>query len=284
MILYMSTRKGEVDGVVSKVDGNTITFAGGDLDPDAGDHTVTLEEGGRILVDGSEGDASAIQVGQYIRVFPARTQSVVALRSWTADGKGGFLPVASFRSEEMVLGTQTVEFDASSSYGHGQEIASYAWDFGDGNTGEGEKVSHTFADAPYGNYWVTLSVTDAAGGTSSTKHRIVVAPEMLPAVSDVAVADLQSGYRYKHWKDSIAKVKGDEAKVAKINEVVTTEPVMNIGIEKFQFERKEKVPGAGRAAGIRELSGYILAPKDGWYPMAVVGGQQLFIDGHEVLR
>ena len=136
MILYMSTRKGEIDGTVTKIDGSKVTISGSEIDPDAGEQTFTIDGNARVLVDGIDGAASAIQVGQYVRVFPARNQSVVALKEWKPSGDG-FLPVASFRSPETVLGTNTVEFDASSSYGHGQEIKSYAWDFGDGKTAEG---------------------------------------------------------------------------------------------------------------------------------------------------
>ena len=117
-----------------------------------------------MLVDGVPGEASAIAVGQYVRVFPARTQSVVGLQEWHPDGKGGFLPVADFRAPEKQLWQPLLlEFDATCSYGHGQDIASYKWDFGDGNSAEGVKVSPTYAEAPYAKYDVTLTVTDAAG-------------------------------------------------------------------------------------------------------------------------
>ena len=69
MILYMSTRKGEIDGTVSKIDGQTITLTNSEIDPEAGEQTITLDAAGSVLVDGIAGDASAIAVGQYLRVF-----------------------------------------------------------------------------------------------------------------------------------------------------------------------------------------------------------------------
>ena len=180
-----------------------------------------------------------------------------------------------------MLGTNTVEFDASSSYGHGQEIKSYAWDFGDGKTAEGAKVSHTFADATYASYWVTLTVTDTAGAKDSVKQRVVIAPDYLPA--QTVEGDLTDGYRYEGWSATWAKVRGDEAKKEFMEKTLVTEPAVNVGIEKFQFARKEKQPGLGRKAGLRRLSGYLKVPADGWYAFAVMYEQQLLINDLPVL-
>jgi len=51
-----------------------------------------------------------------------------------------------------------VQFDASSSVG---DIASFTWSFGDGSTGTGSTVSHTFNLE--GDYTVVLTVTDSRG-------------------------------------------------------------------------------------------------------------------------
>ena len=167
------------------------------------------------------------------------------------------MPVASFRSPEQVLGTNEVAFDATSSYSHGADIASYSWDFGDGSTGEGQTVSHTYADAALGTYWVTLTVTDANGQSDDVRQRVVVAPDYLPALEE-NVADLTPGYKYEHWSASLRKAKRPEDAMAIIEKTVATEPEMTVAIEKFQFERKEKVPGADRKAGIRRRSGFPL--------------------------
>ncbi|MDW7774282.1 MAG: PKD domain-containing protein [Desulfobulbaceae bacterium] len=53
-----------------------------------------------------------------------------------------------------------VTFDATSSTGN---IISYEWMFGDGESGIGSTITHTFAAA--GSYTVTLKITDAAGAT-----------------------------------------------------------------------------------------------------------------------
>jgi PKD repeat protein len=59
----------------------------------------------------------------------------------------------------------SVYFDGSGSYDPDGEIVSYDWDFGDGATGSGDTVSHTFTAA--GEYTVTLTVTDDQGAAVS---------------------------------------------------------------------------------------------------------------------
>lgn len=59
-----------------------------------------------------------------------------------------------------------VQFDASGS----ENAASYAWDFGDGTTANGEVVSHTFNDN--GIFTVTLTATGSNNETASTTLRI----------------------------------------------------------------------------------------------------------------
>jgi len=61
---------------------------------------------------------------------------------------------------------EVVTFDGSDSFDPDGEIASWAWDFGDGTTGEGEVTTHAY-DRP-GRYTVTLTVTDDEGATDST--------------------------------------------------------------------------------------------------------------------
>ena len=45
------------------------------------------------------------------------------------------------------------------------EIVSYHWDFGDGTTGTGKNIEHTYSSA--GTYNVTLTITDEFGNTDS---------------------------------------------------------------------------------------------------------------------
>ena len=65
-----------------------------------------------------------------------------------------------------------VLFDAAESTSTGSAIASYAWDFGDGSTGSGVMVSHTFAAD--GTYTVVLTVTTEDGSVGTSQQDIVV--------------------------------------------------------------------------------------------------------------
>ncbi|MBE3128800.1 MAG: PKD domain-containing protein, partial [Actinobacteria bacterium] len=60
--------------------------------------------------------------------------------------------------EYSLLDENIAAFDGSSSSDEDGTIVSYSWDFGDGSTGSGVTVTHTY-NAP-GNYKATLIVTD----------------------------------------------------------------------------------------------------------------------------
>ena len=59
-------------------------------------------------------------------------------------------------------------------------VATYGWDFGDGSTASGDKVSHTYA-AP-GTYMVTITAIDGAGNAGTTSRAVDVAKGTPPDV------------------------------------------------------------------------------------------------------
>ncbi|HUW82303.1 MAG TPA: PKD domain-containing protein, partial [Phycisphaerae bacterium] len=73
-----------------------------------------------------------------------------------------------------------VRFDASFSRDpDGDAIIDYQWEFGDGQTGSGQVVHHTYEGA--GEYWAGLTVTDDSGAIGTTSALITVeaaAPQM----------------------------------------------------------------------------------------------------------
>lgn len=96
---------------------------------------------------------------------PARTAVAIAVANQTpiavvaATPDSGVPPLACL-------------FSAAGSYDPDGAIVSYAWDFGDGTTGAGLDVSHTYA--AHGLYFATLTVTDAAAATASRTVTVFV--------------------------------------------------------------------------------------------------------------
>ncbi|MCK4969687.1 MAG: PKD domain-containing protein, partial [Thermoplasmata archaeon] len=75
-------------------------------------------------------------------------------------------------SDGYVLTFEEVEFNASSSSDADDNIATYAWDFGDGRSSMGAVVNHSYSDD--GTYVVTLTVTDIGGTFGMNTVAIVV--------------------------------------------------------------------------------------------------------------
>jgi hypothetical protein len=87
----------------------------------------------------------------------------------TADGMGPY----------VALFGDTIMFNGSRSYDHDGTIVSWVWTFGDGTTGNGSIVNHTYANP--GFYIVTLKVTDNDDATDTyTTNATVREPNQPP--------------------------------------------------------------------------------------------------------
>ncbi|MBI2685379.1 MAG: PKD domain-containing protein [Acidobacteria bacterium] len=100
-------------------------------------------------------------------------------------GGGNQPPVVSFTGTPT-SGTipLTVDFSASGSSDPDGTITAYAWEFGDGGTGSGVMVAHTYNAV--GSYIALLRVTDNGGATSSATQTITVNPLAAPVLSGSA--------------------------------------------------------------------------------------------------
>ena len=101
----------------------------------------------------------------------------------TGGGTGNNPPSARFTVAPKAYGDSplTVTFDASLSTDVDGTIVAYAWDFGDGATGSGKILSHTFTAAATANFTVTLTVTDDRGASATTSAVIsVLVPPDVP--------------------------------------------------------------------------------------------------------
>lgn len=88
-------------------------------------------------------------------------------------GSEGFPPVVSFHVPVNASVNHSMVFDASGSYDPDGAIVSYVWDFGDGVTGVGAVLVHTYQSP--GEYTVTLTVTDNAGMNYSSSQVVSIA-------------------------------------------------------------------------------------------------------------
>jgi PKD repeat protein len=110
----------------------------------------------------------------------ATATSAQTIEVFPAGSPGNNPPTARFTVDPSYGNAPlTVVFDASLSSDVDGTIALYAWDFGDGTTGSGETISHTFTAAATTNYTVTLTVTDDDGTSNTTS---IVISVMVPDV------------------------------------------------------------------------------------------------------
>lgn len=84
-------------------------------------------------------------------------------------------PIAAFTASNTNL---MASFDAGGSSDTDGTVASYAWDFGDGNTGTAVTATHTYTVA--GSYQVTLTVTDNQGASNSVTKTVAVSVNQAP--------------------------------------------------------------------------------------------------------
>ena len=90
-------------------------------------------------------------------------------------------PIAVAGEDVSVMVGVTVQFDASGSSDPDGDPITFKWDFGDGSTLSGAKVSHSFTNA--GTYTVKLTVNDGVG-TGDDTLKVTVKGAALPPVAN----------------------------------------------------------------------------------------------------
>ncbi len=139
------------------------------------DTTLGLWEGG-YSPNNAPGGLWSLRVSAFDRAAPANTGS--ATRSITLQDR---LPVASFtQSSNNVLTSVLISFDGSASNDPDGTIISYSWTFGDGSTGSGHTVTHSYSTAA--TYTVKLNVTDNSGSTA-VASAVITVQDRPPTVS-----------------------------------------------------------------------------------------------------
>jgi DNA/RNA endonuclease G (NUC1) len=102
-------------------------------------------------------------------------------------------PTAVLNGDRTGIEGGSVSFDASGSTDADDAQLSYAWDFGDGTTGSGARVSHSYADN--GQYIVKLTVTDPVG-LAGTASNVVSVSNVSPSVVIGSSGPIPSGSTY----------------------------------------------------------------------------------------
>jgi PKD repeat protein len=85
------------------------------------------------------------------------------------------------------LVNETVSFDAATSLPKGGSITDYSWNFGDGQTGAGSIVTHSYSAT--GAFTVTLALTDSEGLANSTSKTVTVTIHNVAVTSVTASPD-----------------------------------------------------------------------------------------------
>ena len=98
----------------------------------------------------------------------------------------------------------TVQFDATLSNDPDGTIVSYAWDFGDGNTGTGVTVQHIYQNA--GTFTAQLIVTDDSTASDTASVDIVVQDNNRPPVAQFTTDTLAGEAPVKIFFDATASV------------------------------------------------------------------------------
>jgi len=100
----------------------------------------------------------------------------------------------------MAAPNYTITFDASPSSpeGYNDTITSYTWNFGDNQTATGITVTHSYPN--YGNYTVTLNVTDNEGFWNTTSKLTLIV-----LIHDVAIVKIDTPMdTYSNWLSPIS--------------------------------------------------------------------------------
>ena len=153
----------------SRIASNTCNFSAGNAtEVQTGVYTVTFDTEGMYTVQCTItlDDNTSKQSREYTIVVRDLAPRNVSIQK---------------TSSSVNLG-EAITFSASATDPRGESLT-YAWDFGDGNTGSGTQVDHTYQTE--GTFTVTLTVTNTSGHSASQTSTITVSS--LPVPSNIQI-------------------------------------------------------------------------------------------------
>ncbi len=110
----------------------------------------------------------------------------------TGNQKNSKNPFANTTGPYSGVNGVEVTFNASNSFDLDGSISSYSWDFGDGTTGSGAIVGHTYSTN--GNYTVTVTVTDNDGRTNTSTTYATISQTTQIKTSEAILDKIYSDY------------------------------------------------------------------------------------------
>jgi hypothetical protein len=158
-----------------------------------GESTMITGGGSQLSSYGRWGDYSTMTVDPaddctfwYTQEYYATTSSagwqtrIGAFRFPSCGGAGGDLAVTAQATPSSGFLPLAVSFNAGAN--NGTAPYSYTWDFGDGATGAGATVPHTYEKA--GNYTATVTATDSvsASASATVSVQVKVVPPVVTSI------------------------------------------------------------------------------------------------------
>lgn len=152
--------------------------------------------------DGNEGEGVKVthaykRPGSYLVTLTVDDGSKVnnSVIDTTVQIKVNHPPTSDAGVDQIACPNVPVKFDGAGSYDIDGKLTSFKWDFGDGDTGEGRAINHTYSKS--GTFRVRLTVTDNSGSNCATSVDECIVTVNSPPIA-VAGQDQQSYFGGVH--------------------------------------------------------------------------------------
>jgi RHS repeat-associated protein len=239
--------------------------------------TYTWNFGDGTTGAGSEINHTFADAGQYNVVLTVTDEKGASATAQTTISvlPPNIAPRALIRlSRSSGISPLMVELDGSGSTDSDGTIAEYKWEFGDGTTGTGTRISHEFGT---GTYNVTLKVKDNHGGENSITAKIVGSDPVLPVKPELAAPELSSTTITTPGEMTKFLYAGDNPIQVGVVEGTIDERFASVIRGRVLQEDGSPLSGAIVTILSQPQYGQTTTREDGYYDLAVNGGGSLII-------